>query len=142
MGVISVVDLAIANVHKRKNLVVACNDDSLRLFLVDEDGRLGSQTTRYNDGYTRASELLRSNDPGDRGSALQELAEYSDRKSVEIISEQVKSDADHKLRLTAAKLLAKSEHPNLDSLLESHLEHVDEPVRLVVFETLEVTPIR
>ena len=136
-GVIAVVDLAIAEIHKRQNLVVACSDDSLRLFLLDEDGRFGAQTTRYNDGYVRASQLLDSSTTADRGNALQELAEYGDQKSVEMISARVENDPDHKLRLTAVKLLTKSAHPNLDGLLEAHLHHADGPVRLAVFESLE-----
>lgn len=136
-GVIAVVDLAMAEIHKRPNLVIACHDQSLRLCLIDEDGRFGTQTVRYNDGYVRAAQLLESKELSDRGAALQELAEYADQKSVEMISQRAASESDHKLRLTAVKLLTKSEHPNLDSLLESHLHHADAPVRLAVFAALE-----
>jgi len=102
---VAVSHLAVATIHKRKNLVVGCGDASLRLFLINDNERVGDLLCRYNDLYCRASEMLGSNDPAVRGEAMQELAENDDRKAAEMLAGQITSDGDNKLRLTAAKLL-------------------------------------
>ncbi|MCA9073186.1 MAG: hypothetical protein KDA84_29890, partial [Planctomycetaceae bacterium] len=40
-GVATVVDLGLVSIHKRTHLVVACDDNTLRLFLVDAGGKIG-----------------------------------------------------------------------------------------------------
>jgi len=133
---VAVTHLAVAEIHKRKNLVVGCHDNSLRLFLIKEDERIGDILCRYNDLYSRTSEMLSSPDPAVRGEAMQELAEYDDRKTAEILAGQISNDSDNKLRLTAAKLLSKSSHPQLSDLFQPHLSHEDAPVRELVLDEL------
>jgi ParB family chromosome partitioning protein len=121
--------LAVVEIHKRKNLAVVCDDNSIRLFLIKEDERIGDLLVRYNDLYERVKQMLRNSDPAVRGGALHELAEFDDRKTSELLAEQVSNDSDHKLRLVAAKLLAKSGHAQLSELLMNHLAHKDAAVR-------------
>jgi ParB family chromosome partitioning protein len=138
-GIVAVTGLAQVVVHKRTNLVVACQDNSLRLFLIDEEGRIGNGLGRYNDGFVRAKTLFESRESSDRGQAMQELADLDDRKSSEMLAERISADSDNRLRLTAAKLLTKSSHPKLNDMLAGQLAHPDSPVRTLVLETLEKT---
>ena len=128
--------LAIATIHGRKILVVGCADTSLRLFLIKDNERIGDLLCRYNDLYSRAAEMLRSGDPAVRGEAMQELADCDDRRTAEMLAGQVTSDGDNKLRLTAAKLLSKSSHPQLPELLTPFLGHDDAPVRDLALKEL------
>ncbi len=136
-GLVAVQQLATVDVHGRRNLVVACEDNSLRLFLLDEEGRIGNSLTRYNDVYSRAKKLFQSKEVAERGDAMQTLAAIGDRESVELLAERVPADSDNQLRLTAAKLLSKSNHPQLADLLAKNLSHPDSPVRIHVLEALE-----
>ena len=128
--------LAIATIHKRQNLVVGCSDNSLRLFLLKDDQRVGDLLCRYNDLYYRASEMLGSPDLAVRGQCLQELAENDDRRTAKLLESCIVSDLDNKLRLTATKLLAKSEHPQLAEMLAVGLSHEDAPIREFTLSTL------
>ena len=64
-----VTHLAIAEIHKRRNLVVGCGDNSLRLFLLKDDERIGDLLCRYDDLYTRCESMLQTRDPAVRGQA-------------------------------------------------------------------------
>ena len=132
---VSVVDLAVATIHKRTMLVTALFNNTIRLILLEE-GKFGSPQQRYLDGYTRAQHLSSSNVPADRGEAIHELAAIDDRKALDMLAGFVTNDADNKLRLTAAKLLCKSQHDCHQELLEPLLNHNDEPVRQAVFDYL------
>ena len=134
-GIVAVTHLALATIHKRPVLVAAQSDNSIRTFLIEE-GKFGSSQTRYNDGYFRAKQLFESSSPSDRGEAIHELAANDDRKSLEMLADRVANDADNKLRLTAVKLICKSEHDCHHELLAGLLGHADEPIRQTVFDYL------
>ncbi|MFK7769216.1 MAG: HEAT repeat domain-containing protein [Mariniblastus sp.] len=138
-GIVAVIQLATATVHKRTNLVVAQSDNSIRLFLLTEDGKFGQPTERYNDGFRRAKDLFDSNSPADRGDALHELATNDDRESVAMLAARVSEDKDNKLRLTAAKLICQSTHPSAVDHLEQLLGHPDSPIRTLAFDHLTST---
>lgn len=136
-GLVAVSRLSSVIVHKRENLVVACEDHSIRLFLLDAEGRIGNSLTRYNDIYVRAKGLFASRESSDRGLAMQELAALDDRRGAEMLAERVEADSDNKLRLTAAKLLVKTSHSQLPKILLAKLKHPDSPVRMLMLESLE-----
>ena len=136
-GIVAVEALAIAEVHGRRNLVAQCGDQSLRLFLLNDDGRIGQPLARFDDGYSRAKHLFESSDAADRGAAMHELAGYGDAKSLEVLASRLTEESDHKLRLKTAELLTKSDHADVPGLLEPHLSHQDDPVRMLVFEALQ-----
>ena len=135
-GIVAVTHLATATIHKRLNLVAAQSDNSIRLFLITDEGKFGQPTQRYNDGFRRAKDLFDSNSPADRGDALHELALNDDLKSLEIIAKRATEDQDNKLRLTAAKLLTKATHVSARQFLEELLSHPDAPVRILALEHL------
>ena len=135
-GLVAVTGLAVATIHKRSTLVAANSDNSIRLFLIDDVGKLGQPTARYNDGMKRVRALFESNSTADRGAALHELAGYDDLASIELIAKQIEADADVKLRLTAAELLCKSSHPQHHDLLQSCLKNGSDTIRQTVFDYL------
>ena len=135
-GVGRVVALALVHVHKRPRLVAACDDDTLRFFPLDAAGKIGELSHRVHDAYALARHELSQDDPSRREAALEALAGHGDARAIEIIAEQVGTDADHALRLLAAQLLAKARHPRATPLLERWLDHPDEAVRVAAFQGL------
>ena len=118
-GVGRVVALALVHVHERPRLVAACDDGTLRFFPIDAAGKIGELSHRVHDAYALARHELSQDDPSRREAALEALAGHGDARAVEIIAEQVGTDADHTLRLLAARLLAKAKHPRATPLLEA-----------------------
>ena len=114
-GVGRVVALALVHVHERPRLVAACDDNTLRFFPIDAAGKIGELSHRVHDAYALARHELSQDDPSRREAALEALAGHGDARAVEIIAEQVGTDADHTLRLLAARLLAKARHPRADA---------------------------
>ncbi len=135
-GVGKVVDMAVVSIHRRQHLAVACQDNSIRLFLLDTGGRFDSATHRITDAYGRAQRLLDRIDAAGRGEGLSELSDYDDHRSVEMMSAHVKSEKDHALRLRATELLAGSKCPLATKLLEPLLKHNDSAVRLAALSGL------
>ncbi len=134
-GVGRVVGLAIVTVHDRPRLVAASDDNTLRFLPLDAAGKIGEPSHRIYDACARARHEFSENEAPRREAALKELAEFGDARSVELIAEQV-ADPDHALRLMAAELLGRSNHPKAPSLLEGCLNHGDEAVRVASFRGL------
>ncbi len=134
-GVAKVAALAVVQVHGKPQVVVACEDNTLRFFQLDEEGKFGEEGDRVHgiEGWARW-EL--SQDPPRREAALRTLAGIGDETSVKRIAAQMAGDGDHALRLLACKLLAESDHPRVNTLLEKGLTHKDEAVRVTAFDGL------
>jgi ParB family chromosome partitioning protein len=135
-GVGVVVGLALVTIAERAFLAVACEDNTLRFFQLDEAGKFGDATVRVYDAYAAAKSELGQSEAPRREAALRSLADHNDAVSIELIAGQIKSDADHGLRLLATKLLAAAKHPRAVPLLEPALGHGDEAVRLAAFAGL------
>jgi ParB family chromosome partitioning protein len=127
-GVGKVVDLARVEFQKKPHLAIACEDNTLRLFQLDEEGKFGEWTHTLHDALAWAKHEFGETDATHREKALQALAEYNDTASIELLSEQVGKDADHTLRLLGAQLLGKATNPRAARLLEDWLKHPDEAV--------------
>ena len=135
-GVARVVGLALVEVHNRPQLVVACEDNTLRFFTLDETGRFGEPVAKVSDAFAWVKHELAKDDSRRRESALKTLAEYNDTPAVELLAEWMKQDSDHSVRLLAAQLLAQAKHPRAPTLLEMGLNHRDEAVRIASFQGL------
>ncbi|WP_435011632.1 HEAT repeat domain-containing protein [Tundrisphaera lichenicola] len=135
-GVGKVVALALATVHDRPRLVAACDDNTLRVFPVDSAGKIGDLSHRIFDAYALAKQELAQDDTARREAALRTLDGFGDARSLELIAEQVGSDADPALRLMAAEILGTSSHPRASTLLEGFFPHPDEAVRVASFRGL------
>lgn len=135
-GVARVVALAVVPVHGKPQVVAACEDNTLRFFQLDEEGKFGEATVRVHGADAWARNELAQSDPKLREKALKTLAGFADAASIKHIAGQMRGDADHTLRLLACRLLGESKHPQAAGALEKGLQHGDEAVRLLAFEGL------
>ena len=136
-GVGAVRDLAVAQSHSRSVLAVASGgDNSIRLFLIDPEGKLSHPTHRFHDAVAKARHELAATEPTVRGQALNDLAGYADAESLEILAWQIGQEKDHALRLRATELLAASDHSRAPKLLEPQLAHADNAVRIATLAGL------
>jgi ParB family chromosome partitioning protein len=135
-GVGKVVGLSVVQVHGQPQVAAACDDNTLRFFKFDEEGKFGDATETVHGVDDWAKNELGQSDPKRREAALKTLAEFADAASMDRIADQMKQDGDHTLRLMACKLLGESKHPRAGSVLEAGLNHRDEAVRIAAFEGL------
>jgi ParB family chromosome partitioning protein len=127
-GVGKVVDLALVEFQKKPHLAVACEDNTIRLFQLDEEGKFGEWTHTLHGALAWAKHEFAEPDATRREQALKALAESNDTASIELLSEQVGKDVDHTLRLLGAQLLGQVTNPRAARLLEDWLKHPDEAV--------------
>ncbi len=135
-GVAKVVAVTVVQIHNKPQVVAACEDNTLRFFSLDAEGKFDEATVRVHGADDWAKNELSQNDPKLRESALKTLAKFADFASLKRITSQMSSDSDHGLRLLACKLLSESAHPRAPKALEKGLEHNDEAVRIQAFEGL------
>jgi ParB family chromosome partitioning protein len=135
-GVGKVVALAVIPVLGKPHVVAACEDNSLRFFQLDDEGKFGDGMVFCHGADAWAKNELAQSDPKRREAALRALAGWADAAAVKRIAHQMTADADHALRLLACRLLGESAHPRAAKALEKGLEHKDEAVRLAAFEGL------
>jgi ParB family chromosome partitioning protein len=135
-GVGKVVALAVLPVLGKPQAVAACDDNTLRFFQLDEEGKFGEAATRVHGVDDWATQELAQPDPRRREAALQTLAGFADEASIKWIAAQMSGDRDHGLRLLACRLLTESAHPRAATALEKGLGHRDEAVRIMAFDGL------
>jgi ParB family chromosome partitioning protein len=135
-GVGKVVGLAVVAVHGKPQMAAACQDNTLRFFQLDEEGKFGDAVVCLHGAEDWADNELAASDPKRREAALRRLAEWADAVSVKRIAKQMTGDADHALRLLACRLLGESTHPRAVKALEKALRHGDGAVRVLAFEGL------
>ncbi|WP_406694960.1 HEAT repeat domain-containing protein [Singulisphaera sp. Ch08] len=135
-GMAKVVALTLVQVHDRARLVAACEDNTLRFFTLDAAGKFGEPSHRVEGAQRRALNELAQPESRQREAAIEELAEFDDAASLELISAQVGQDADPALRLLAVRKLGGSKHPRAAKLLEPWLGESGEAVRLAALEGL------
>jgi ParB family chromosome partitioning protein len=135
-GVGKVVALAVVPVHGKPQLAAACDDNTLRLFQLDEEGKFGEAVVRVYGAEEWAKNELAMSDPKRREAALQRLASWADAASVKRLAVQMVADTDHALRLLACRLLGESGHPHAAKALEKGLQHKEEAVRVLAFDGL------
>jgi ParB family chromosome partitioning protein len=135
-GVSKVRELAVVTVHDRPRLAVACEDGTIRLFVLDAAGKFGDATHRLHGFLARARQDLADGDPRRRERAIADLASAGDLASLDLLAEYTRADADPGLRLDAARRIGESDHPRSVPLLERLLDHPDEAVRTLAFRRL------
>jgi ParB family transcriptional regulator, chromosome partitioning protein len=131
-----VVDLAVVLVHDKPQLVVACADNTLRFFHLDEEGKFELTGHRVHGIAGWAKHELAGSDPNRRDAALRRLADFADIASIDFIAKQMGNDTDPALRLLACRLLGESKHPRAHKVLEQGLRHRDQAVRIRTFDGL------
>ncbi len=135
-GVAKVVALAVVPVHGKPQVVVACQDNTLRFFQLDEEGKFGEPAACVHGADAWAMHEFEQADSRRREAALRTLAGFADALAVRRIAEQMKGDADHGLRLLACQLLGESPHARAAKALEKALGHREEAVRAAAFDGL------
>jgi ParB family chromosome partitioning protein len=135
-NVIKATGLAVVQLGKKTQLVVACDDNTLRFFAIDEEGKFGDAIVKLGDAYARARSELNRDETTRREAALRALASYNDTPAVEMIGEQINTDGDHGLRVLCAELLGSGGNVRAIKFLEKALNHRDEAVRVAAFKGL------
>ncbi|MDC0717764.1 HEAT repeat domain-containing protein [Nannocystis bainbridge] len=129
-GLAKVVALALGQYKGKDHLVAACIDNTLRLFPIDAEGKLGDRELVYYGAHQWAEYELKRRDPKLREAALRALAGWNDAKSLETLAQRVSSDDDHGLKVLATELLGASGSPRAIKLLEPLLRAGEDAVRL------------
>lgn len=135
-GVVRVVALALVNRHGRDHLVVGGGDNTLRTFAIDAAGKPAALVLRGRDAMAATTDDLAGDDPRVREAAIRRLADFDDAAALANLAEQAGRDADPGLRLLAAQLLGRSDHPRAPTLLEGLFAHPEAAVRAAAFEGL------
>jgi ParB family chromosome partitioning protein len=133
-GVGKVVALAVVPVHGKPQVAAACDDNTIRFFQLDDEGKFGDATVCVHGADAWAKNELKQGDPARREAALRALAGWADAVAIKRIARQMHGD--HALRLLACRLLGESQHPRAPHALEEGLENTDEAVRLLAFDGL------
>lgn len=135
-GLRAVVGMAIVEHKKRPHLAVACDDASLRLWDLEEDGRPKERVLVFRGAMETAKYELGQKDTARRQRALQSLASYNDGPSIEILAERAISDDDHSLRVSATDLLGDTGNARAVIALEQLISSSDEGVRIAALAGL------
>jgi ParB family chromosome partitioning protein len=135
-GVGKVVALAVVPVQGKPQLAAACDDNTLRFFQLDEEGRFGEATVCLHGADAWAKNEMAVPDPKRREAALRRIAGWADAASIKRIAVQMTADTDHALRLLACQLLGESKHPHAAKALEKGLQQKEEAVRVLAFDGL------
>jgi ParB family chromosome partitioning protein len=133
-----VVALAVVTVYNQPHVAALCEDNSIRFFKLEPDGRFGEEPGPrvYGAADWVKNELAQAHDPRRREKALRTLAEWKDSAAIDLLGEQIEKDPDHQLRLLAAQLLSASDNPRVGKILEKAIGHADGKVRVQAFEGL------
>jgi ParB family chromosome partitioning protein len=135
-GVGKVVALAVVPVHGKPQVAAACDENTLRFFQLDDEGKFGEAGARVHGADAWARHELAEYDPKRREAALRALAGFADTGSFQRLADQMKKDPDHDLRLLACRLLGEVADPRAARALEKGLQHKEEAVRVLAFEGL------
>lgn len=141
----AVVALTTVKRYDTWEVAVACDDNSIRLFqLNEEDGRFDEtaleddDTVTYRGGMDWArNEFENTWDTKAREKALKQLAEWNDTASLELLAKRIGEDRDAGVRVTATKLLGLVSNPRVATLLEPYLTANDQAIRTQVFKGLQ-----
>ncbi len=119
------------------HLAIAGSDDTIRLFPIDDEGRVGPRTIHVHGAIATLGHELEQDEIPRREAALDRLAGLADRESVELLALRTMDDADRELRVRAARYLAASDHPRAIPKLEELVGVADDDeVRQIVFAGL------
>lgn len=128
--------ICVVNFNDRPHIAAAGLDGTIRLFSLDDEFKLVELVQTFNDAFAWARHEFSNQDPEHRERALKKLASFNDTKSLEMISERVGAEGDHKLKVLATQLLGESANVKAVKLIRDHLFAQREDVRIAAFEGL------
>ena len=135
-GLAKVACLALGEYKGKTHVVAGCADNTLRLFPIDAEGKLGDRELIYYGAQQWAEYELKRRDPKLREVALRTLAGWNDAKALETLAGRVSQDDDHGIKVLATELLGASNNPRAIKLLEPLLRASEEAVRLAALAGL------
>ncbi|HPY39816.1 MAG TPA: HEAT repeat domain-containing protein, partial [Thiolinea sp.] len=137
-GLADVAHLGLIDYLDKPALLVAGTDASLRILGLDENEKPTEVKVTINDGYAWAKEFSGRTDPQEREKALNQLAEYDDKRAFDLLDGRLKSEQDRSLREQLVKLVAKAKHPRALALLEAATKDTrHDTVRQLAFKAWE-----
>ncbi len=131
-----VMDLSLVKYRGKTHLAAACEDGTIRIFSLDENGKAEQRVRVIHGAQGWASHNLRKKDPKIREHALRTLARWNDGAAIGQLAGQVEADEDHTLRVLATQLLGETKNPRAVPSLETLLRHHEEAVRMTAFAGL------
>ncbi|MCA9691600.1 MAG: HEAT repeat domain-containing protein [Myxococcales bacterium] len=131
-----VVALTMTEFRGKPHLAAACDDATLRIFALDDEGKPSERALIVHGAYGWAVKTLRRKDPAIREDVLKTLFRYNDAQSIELLGNQGLVDEDHDLKVLATKLLGESENPRAIKELEKLIKAPEEAVRIAAFTGL------
>ncbi len=120
-GVVRSEHLALLQIGGKPHLATGCLDKSIRIYELDEEGKVGEIKVMLYGAMVWANHVLGSGDPVERQNVLTSLYNFQDAESLHLIADRISADKDHKLKVYATQLLGKSSHELAKKLLEGLL---------------------
>ena len=132
-----VVALAAVTAHGVTRVAALCDDTSIRLIPLSDEGRFPEEISNYQVwrgalAWAR-NELSTGWDSKRRERALKQLAEWGDTACLDLIAEQVEKDQDSAVRVAGTRLLGDSTSLRAATLLEPLVNHFEPKVRSAAF---------
>ncbi len=97
--------LTLVEHNDRPHIAIAGQDGTLRLFTLDDEGKVGECVQIYRDAFAWAAHEFESGDVKRREKALKKLTTFNDTRALKVLAERVNQERDHKLQVLAVKLL-------------------------------------
>lgn len=135
-GVVKANDLTMVKFNDRPHLAVAGRDGTIRIYSLDEEGKVEEAQLILHDSFAWANNEFSQKETKRREFALKKLAQFNDTKSLNMISERVNAETDHKLKVLATQLLGESDNVKAIKLLRDHIYASAEDVRVAAFHGL------
>lgn len=120
-GVSRPVAMAYLTLRARPHLAVAGDDNVVRLFLLDAEGKVVDRPVTILDAYAAARDAFGDKSPVRRQTAIDTLAGYDDGVAISLLLDRAQRDADAELRVRAVEALGKADNPKARQPLESLL---------------------
>ncbi|VAW77648.1 hypothetical protein MNBD_GAMMA12-985 [hydrothermal vent metagenome] len=135
-GVGKVKGLCCCTFSENDYLAVITTKNVIQLFELDKSGKVTDKIIEYQDVYAWAKADFSQKEFENSEQSLKRLATLDDSQSVKLIAEQIRSGKDKELKRKAAQLLSSSKNLKSPLLLKDHLNHRDEKIRSIVFDSL------
>ncbi len=131
-----VVDLCWCRFSEQDHVVAITDKNLIQVFALDESGKIIDKEVQYQDVYAWAIGDFKQSNAKNSETSLKRLAKIDDTKSINLIAKQVENSSDKELRRSAATLLSRSNNLKSPLKLQKYLNHSDEKIRSIVFDSL------
>jgi len=127
-GVGATTALTVVELLGRPHLAQACEDCSVRLYPLDEKGRLDERARIYRGAVDWAKNAFKLPEAARRDEVVEQVARWRDAAAIQLLADRATNDSDHKLKVKATRLLGSSGNaravPHLERLLKAQQESI------------------